>query len=118
MNIKDITHARDQANMEANIRRMINPALGREELDLENFKPAGVAGSDITLPEPKYQDPKAPKRPPVPIEGASMSESVGIGDIAGAAVGGITAGAAAAKAFTAVPGIGWAVGIGTFIAGL
>ena len=116
---KDIARDLKQANLEAEARRMLDPALGREELDLENFKP-------IDLPTPKYQDPQEPSLPPAPIEGAMMDTSIGAAGFAGAALGGVTAGLGAAAGAAAIGGsiatyatpIGWAVGALSFLSAL
>ena len=85
MSRKDIARDLQQANLEAEARRMLDPAAGRAALDLENFKP-------IDLPTPKYQDPQEPQLPPAPIEGAMMDTSIGAAGFAGAALTGVTAG--------------------------
>ena len=115
---KDIARDLKQANLEAEARRMLNPALGREELDLENFKP-------IDLPTPKYQDPQEPSLPPAPIEGAMMDTSIGAAGFAGAALTGVTAGLGAYAGASAIQGlagmatpIGWAVGALSFLSSL
>ena len=112
---KDIARDLKQANLEAEARRMLDPALGREELDLENFKP-------IDLPTPKYQDPQEPSLPPAPIEGAMMDTSIGAAGFAGAALGGVSAGlgayaGASALGLAAGP-IGFAVGALSFLSAL
>ena len=106
---KDIARDLQQANLEAEARRMLDPAAGRDALDLENFKP-------IDLPTPKYQDPQEPQLPPAPIKGAMMDTSIGATGFAGAAVGGITAGLGAAAMFGNP--IGLAVGALSFLSAL
>ena len=116
-NRKDILRDKQQANLEAEARRMLDPAAGRDALDLENFKP-------IDLPTPKYQDPQEPSIPPAPIEGAMMDTSMGAAGFAGAAVTGIVGGlgaAAGAKALGMTAGLGplgWAVGALSFLSSL
>ena len=119
MSRKDIARDLQQANLEAEARRMLDPAAGRAALDLENFKP-------IDLPTPKYQDPQEPPLPPAPIEGAMMDTSIGAAGFAGAALGGVTAGLGAAAGAAAIGGsiatyatpIGWAVGALSFLSAL
>ena len=112
---KDIARDLKQANLEAEARRMLDPAAGRDALDLDEFKP-------IDLPTPKYQDPQEPQLPPAPIEGAMMDSSVGAAGFAGAALGGVTAGlgayaGASALGLAAGP-IGFAVGALSFLSSL
>ena len=113
---KDILRDKQQANLEAEARRMLDPSKGRDALDLDKFKP-------IDLPTPKYQDPQEPSLPPAPIEGAMMDTSIGAAGFAGAALTGVTAGlaaAAGAKAvgMTALGPIGFAVGALSFLSAL
>ena len=116
---KDIARDLQQANLEAEARRMLDPSAGRDALDLENFKP-------IDLPTPKYQDPQEPSLPPAPIEGAMMDTSIGAAGFAGAALTGVTAGLGAAAGAAAIGGsiatyatpIGWAVGALSFLSSL
>ena len=116
---KDIARDLKQANLEAEARRMLDPAAGRDALDLDEFKP-------IDLPTPKYQDPQEPSLPPAPIEGAMMDSSIGAAGFAGAALTGVTAGlgAAAMTANASWAGamaggpIGWAVGALSFLSAL
>ena len=115
---KDIARDLQQANLEAEARRMLDPAAGRDALDLENFKP-------IDLPTPKYQDPQEPQLPPAPIEGAMMDTSIGAAGFAGAALTGVTAGLGAYAGASAIQGlagmatpIGWAVGALSFLSSL
>ena len=112
---KDIARDLKQANLEAEARRMLDPAAGRDALNLDEFKP-------IDLPTPKYQDPQEPQLPPAPIEGAMMDSSVGAAGFAGAALGGVTAGlgayaGASALGLAAGP-IGFAVGALSFLSSL
>ena len=118
MSRKDIARDLQQANLEAEARRMLDPAAGRAALDLENFKP-------IDLPTPKYQDPQEPPLPPAPIEGAMMDTSIGAAGFAGAALTGVTAGLGAYAGASAIQGlagmatpIGWAVGALSFLSSL
>ena len=118
MSRKDIARDLQQANLEAEARRMLDPAAGRAALDLENFKP-------IDLPTPKYQDPQEPSLPPAPIEGAMMDTSIGAAGFAGAALTGVTAGLGAYAGASAIQGlagmatpIGWAVGALSFLSSL
>ena len=115
---KDIARDLKQANLEAEARRMLDPAAGRDALDLDEFKP-------IDLPTPKYQDPQEPQLPPAPIEGAMMDSSVGAAGFAGAALGGVTAGLGVAAmaqplgmAAGALNPLGWAVGALSFLSSL
>ena len=115
---KDIARDLKQANLEAEARRMLDPAAGRDALDLDEFKP-------IDLPTPKYQDPQEPQLPPAPIEGAMMDSSVGAAGFAGAALGGVTAGLGVAAmaqplgmAAGALNPLGWAVGALSFLSAL
>ena len=98
-NIKDITRAKQIADLRAEAQRMLDPSKGRDALDLDYYKP-------IDLPEAKYQDPLEPKIPPAPIRGAMMDTNVS-SNFAGAAVGGITAGLGAISAASAA-GLGTA----------
>ena len=128
MNQKDILRAKQQANLEAEARRMLDPSIGRDKMDLVNYKP-------LDLPDVKYQDPQEPKLPPAPIEGAYMDSSIGGIGVAGAALGGVAAGLGAAGAATALgvgaqagslaagiagmaTPIGWAVGALSFLSAL
>jgi len=111
MNIKDISRAKKQADLQAEARKLLDPSINRDQLNLDNFKP-------IALPEPVYQDPQAPSVGPPPIQGA-MQSPLGIGDLLpGAALTGIGVGLGAA----AIPGIGTgaavALGIGSTVLGL
>ena len=125
MSQKDIKRDLQQANLEAEARRMLDPASGRDALDLDKFKPAGVEGSDIEIPTPKYQDPQEPTTPPAPIKGAMMDTSVGAAGFAGAALTGVTAGLGVAAmaqplgmAAGALNPLGWAVGALSFLSSL
>ena len=131
LNIKDLKRDWKQADLNAEAMRMLDPSIGREELNLDFFKPAGVEGSDIELPKPRYEDPQEPKLPPAPIEGAMMDSNVGGMSVGGAAItgamaglgaagmaaslGGATAGATASAIAGAAPWIGIGVGALTFL---
>tara|TARA_R100001594_G_scaffold81563_1_gene116088 strand:+ start:40 stop:1773 length:1734 start_codon:yes stop_codon:yes gene_type:complete len=106
MNQKDILRAKQQANLEAEARRMLDPSIGREQLDLVNYKP-------LDLPDTKYQDPQEPKLPPAPIEGAYMDTSIGAAGFAGAALGGVSTGLATYAGISAAAssGAAWATGL-------
>ena len=112
MNQKDIYRSKKQADMNAEARRMLDPSVGRDAINLDKFQP-------IELPEAVYQDPMAPAVGPPPKMGA-MQSNLGIGDVLpGALLGGITAGLGAQAALGAtVPGIGWMVGGATTLLGL
>ena len=85
MNMKDVYRAKRQADLLNNARRMLDPSVGRDRLDLDEFKP-------IELPEPIYQDPQAPEVGPPPIQGALMSPTSFGQSLPGAALGGISTG--------------------------
>lgn len=109
MNEKDIYRAKSQADMNAEARKMLDPTIGRDEINLDKFKP-------VALPEAVYQDPMAPAVGPPPKMGA-MQSNLGIGDVLpGALLGGITAGFGAAAAFGNP--VGLAVGGATALLGL
>ncbi|MAK01850.1 MAG: hypothetical protein CMP35_00195 [Rickettsiales bacterium] len=85
MNKKDFYRSKKQADINAEARRMLDPTIGRDEINLDKFRP-------VELPEAVYQDPMAPAVGPPPKMGA-MQSSLGIGDVLpGAVLGGITAG--------------------------
>ena len=65
MNMKDIYRAKKSADLAAEARKMLDPSIGREDVDLENFKP-------LHIPLPIYQNPLEPKIPPAPIKGATQ----------------------------------------------
>ena len=118
MSQKDIARDLQQANLEAEARRMLDPSAGRDALNLDNFQP-------IDLPTPIYQDPQEPSLPPAPIEGAMMDTSIGAAGFAGAALGGVTAGLGAYAGASAIQGlagfagpIGLAVGALSFLSSL
>ena len=108
MNMKDLARSKKQADLEADARRMLDPSKGREELNLDKFKP-------IDLPTPKYQDPQEPKLPPAPIQGAMMDTNVGGMSVGGAALTGAMTGLAAGGAAAAM-GVGATAG--SFAAGV
>ena len=91
LNQKDILRDKQQANLEAEARRMIDPSTNRDALNLDNFKP-------LELPKAVYQDPLEPKLPPAPIPGAMPDSSMGVAGIAGAAAGAGIAGIGVAAA--------------------
>ena len=112
MNMKDIYRAKQQADLQAEARKMLDPSVGRDALDLNKFKP-------IELPDAIYQDPQAPEVGPPPIQGATQS-NVSFGQaLPGAVLGGVTAGLGAAsmgKTLGMTSGLGplgFAVGIGS-----
>ena len=106
LNIKDLKRDWKQADLSAEAMRMLDPSIGREKLNLDFFKPAGVEGSDIELPKPKYEDPQEPKLPPAPIEGAMMDSNVGGMSVGGAAITGAMTGLSAAGAAASLSGAG------------
>jgi hypothetical protein len=112
MNMKDIYRAKTQADMQAEARKMLDPSVGRDAIDLDKFRP-------IELPDAIYQDPMAPEVGPPPIKGATQSP-VSFGQaLPGAVLGGVTAGLGAAsmgKTLGMTSGLGplgFAVGIGS-----
>ena len=110
MNQKDLYRSKKQADMNAEARKMLDPSVGRDAINLDKFKP-------IALPDAVYQDPMAPAVGPPPKMGA-MQSTLGIGDVLpGALLGGVTAGIGAAAAFSN-PAIGAVVGVGSTILGL
>ena len=85
MNMKDIYRNKKSADMVAEARKMLDPSVGRDDIDLEKFQP-------LDIPLPIYQDPMEPKIPPAPIQGAMQSQ-MGLGAaLPGAALSGVTAG--------------------------
>ena len=120
MNMKDIYRAKKQADLQAEARKMLDPTVGRDQINLDEFRP-------IELPEPIYQDPQAPHVGPPPIQGATQS-TISMGQaLPGAAMTGAIAGigagmAAASSSSAAIAGaagpIGWAIGGLTFLGGL
>ena len=119
MNMKDIYRNKKSADMVAEARKMLDPSVGRDDIDLEKFQP-------LDIPLPIYQDPMEPKVPPAPIQGATQSQ-MGLGSaIPGAALGGLTVGlgvgaATAGKAWAgALAGgpLGLIAGLGAFALGL
>ena len=119
MNMKDIYRNKKSADMVAEARKMLDPSVGRDDIDLEKFQP-------LDIPLPIYQDPMEPKVPPAPIQGATQSQ-MGLGSaIPGAALGGITVGlgvcaATAGKAWAcslAGGPLGLIAGLGAFALGL
>ena len=120
LNQKDILRDKQQANLEAEARRMIDPSTNRDALNLDNFMP-------IDLPEAVYQDPLEPKLPPAPIPGAMPDTSMGVAGIAGAATGAAIAGIGVATATAGMTGtfgalaggpLGWIVGGLSFLSQL
>ena len=78
--------------MQAEARRMLDPSVGRDAINLDKFKP-------IELPDAVYQDPMAPAVGPPPKMGA-MQSTLGIGDVLpGAALSGVVAGMGTYTAF-------------------
>ena len=118
MNLKDIYRAKQQADMQAEARKMLDPSVNRDALNLDKFKP-------IELPDPVYQDPQAPQVGPPPIKGAAQSP-ISMGQaLPGAAISGAIAGIGAYTAASSVASIagaatpiGWAVGGLTFLGSL
>ena len=119
MNEKDIYRAKKSADMMAEARKMLDPSTGRDDIDLDKFKP-------LDIPLPAYQDPMAPKAPPAPIKGAQQS-NITLGQaLPGAALGGLTTGLAVGastagmKSLGALAGgpIGIIAGLGAFALGL
>jgi len=119
MNMKDIYRNKKSADMVAEARKMLDPSVGRDDIDLEKFQP-------LDIPLPIYQDPMEPKVPPAPIQGATQSQ-MGLGSaIPGAALGGLTVGlgvgaATAGKAWAgslAGGPLGLIAGLGAFTLGL
>ena len=120
MNEKDIYRAKRSADMMAEARKMLDPSVGREDVDLEQFQP-------LDIPLPAYQDPMAPNTPPAPMQGA-MQSNIGLGAaIPGAAMGGLAAGLGAATFANTAAGsamgltagvFGPLVGLGAFALGL
>ncbi len=111
MNLNDISRAKKQADLQAEARKLLDPSINRDQLNLDKFRP-------IALPEPVYQDPQAPQVGVPPMEGAMQSQ-LGMGDLLpGAALTGIGIGLGAA----AIPGVGpaaaIALGIGSTVLGL
>ena len=112
MNKKDYLLALDQANINAEAKKMIDPSKGREAIDLANFKP-------IPLPDPIYQDPMKPNIGPPPIKGATQSLTT-MGDVLpGAAIQGAIAGLGTAAAVGGGKMLGMAAGpAGLLVGGL
>ena len=126
MNEKDIYRAKRSADMMAEARKMLDPSVGREDVDLDQFQP-------LNIPLPKYQNPMAPNIPPAPIKGDTQSQ-MGVGAaIPGAALGGAVAGLGTAAFASSTAGsailsnmgitmgagpLGLAVGLGSFALGL
>ena len=115
MNMKDIYRAKRQADLQAEARKMLDPSVGRDQLNLDRFRP-------IELPDPIYQDPQAPEVGPPPIEGA-MQSTISMGQaLPGAALSGAIAGlgtAAAVGASTSGTLLGMSAGpAGLLVGGL
>ena len=117
LNIQDITRDRAGADLEAEAKKMIDPSLGRAELNLDHYQP-------LALPKAKYTDPSEPKLPPAPLKGAIQDSSTGaVGTLksaAGAAITGFST-AAALKSADIITGAatpwGWALTAASFLLG-
>jgi hypothetical protein len=125
MNQKDILRDKTAADIRAEAMKMLDPSVGRENVDLDKFRP-------LDIPLPVYQDPLAPNIPPAPIQGAMQSQ-MGLGAaIPGAALSGVTmglgaysmasagllGGTATTGAMAAAGPIGLLAGLGGFALGL
>ena len=112
MNMKDIYRAKKQADLQAEARKMLDPSVGRDSLNLDQFRP-------IELPDPIYQDPQAPEVGPPPIEGA-MQSTISMGQaLPGAALSGVVAGLGTAAAVGSGSMLGMAAGpAGLLVGGL
>tara|TARA_R100000234_G_C4994763_1_gene177275 strand:- start:38 stop:1798 length:1761 start_codon:yes stop_codon:yes gene_type:complete len=114
MNMKDVYRAKRQADLLNNARRMLDPSVGRDRLDLDEFKP-------IELPQPIYQDPQAPEVGPPPIQGALMSPTSFGQALPGAALGGISTGLSVYNSMNGAKGggfLGIAAGVGSMFSNL
>ena len=114
-NVAGLQLDKDQADLEASVRAMIdpdaiNPETGiswRETLSLENYQPD-------PLPVPDSIAPLAPTPPPNPEEGSLINTSQGIGSTLAGVAGGITAGIGTATALTALNGGAALTGLAAF----
>ena len=110
-NVAGLQLDKDQADLEASVRAMIdpdaiNPETGiswRETLSLENYEPD-------PLPVPDSLAPLAPTAPPNPEEGSLINTSQGLGSTLAGVAGGITAGIGTAAAISGTKMAGTAFG--------
>jgi len=112
MNMKDIYRAKKQADLQAEARKMLDPSVGRDSLNLDQFRP-------IELPDTIYQDPQAPQVGPPPIEGA-MQSTISMGQaLPGAALTGAIAGLGTAASIGSGTMLGMSAGpAGLLVGGL
>ena len=111
-NVAGLQLDKDQADLEASVRAMIdpdsiNPETGvswRETLSLENYEPD-------PLPVPDSQAPLAPTAPPNPEEGSMINASQGLGTTVAGIAGGVAAGVGTAAAISGTSMAGTALGI-------
>ena len=104
-NIAGLQLDKDQADLEASVRAMIdpdaiNPETGiswRETLSLENYEPDA-------LPVPDSLAPLAPTAPPNPEEGSLINTSQGLGSTISGVAGGVAAGVGTAIAVQQIGG--------------
>ena len=114
-NVAGLQLDKDQADLEASVRAMIdpdaiNPETGiswRETLSLENYEPD-------PLPVPDSLAPLAPTAPPNPEMGSMINTSQGLGSTLAGVAGGITAGIGTATALTALNGGAALTGLAAF----
>jgi hypothetical protein len=123
LNQKGLLRDLEAANLQAEAKRLLDPSMGREALNLDYYKP-------LDLPEAVYQDPLEPKVPPAPIPGAMPDSSIGTAGVLNAAAGGAIAGMSTAGMLSSgglLAGlklsqysnpIGWAVGAMSFLSQL
>ena len=119
MNKQDILRDKTEADMRAEALSMLDPSIGRDALDLENFKP-------LDIPTPEYQNPQKPNIPPAPIKGATQSLMTTADVLPGAALSGVATGLAVGTATAGMSSlgamaggpIGMIAGLGAFALGL
>ena len=125
-NQKDIVLAKLGSDLRAESARMAEAARPTDA-DGNLILPPSPYDPENQAPMITYQDPLAPTPPPQPHPGASGGSTAP--NIVGAALGGATAGLTAYAAASAIPArakggalygaagpIGWAIGLGTFLA--
>lgn len=115
-NVEGLQLDKDQADLEAQVRSLIdpdaiNPVTGvsfRDELSLENYEPD-------PLPVPGTIAPLEPTPPPDPMKGSMIDASKGMGQMAAGVAGGVAAGVGTAAALATAQQAGaWTGAAGAF----